>query len=253
MNRTYSITTEEQRLSVVKAPPLTAAGWAVGIIAVKLDYPKIPGNVANAATFDFAVLYEEVAFPIEDLFAGSPALEQVVVAAAKRLEAAGVRVIIGACGFFAHFQKAVADAVDVPVYLSSLCQAPLALMGLRADQKLLVIAADGASVDGELLAQVGTAPDRLVVCDVGALPAFAPIRWGKLELDNGALVHALQALVIEQVNLHPEVGAILLECSDLPPYAADIQEATGLPVFDFITLANWAYHAVSQPRYYGYL
>ena len=39
-------------------------GHAVGIIAVDLVYPKLPGNVVNATTFDFPVIYKKVSFEI---------------------------------------------------------------------------------------------------------------------------------------------------------------------------------------------
>jgi Asp/Glu/hydantoin racemase len=37
---------------------------------------------------------------------------------------------------------------------------------------------------------------------------------------------------------HPDVGAIVLECTNMPPYTADIQRETGLPVFDIVSLVN---------------
>ena len=63
-----------------------------------------------------------------------------------------------------------------------------------------------------------------------------------------SVVEAAEKLVTE----HDDVGAILLECSDIPPYAYRVQQATGLPVFDFITLINWAHDAVTQTPYYGH-
>lgn len=250
---TSSIRNEAQRRGIVEAPPRTTAGHPIGVIAIRLDYPKLPGNVVNAGTFDFPVLYEEVVFEIERLFEGDPTLVDVVVEAALELEAAGVGAIVGACGFFAHFQDAVADAVNVPVFLSSLVQIPMIEAGLKRSQSVLVFAADGDSITPELLSHVGARADRLIIQNVGNREAFAPIRWGKTRLDNGALADDLVALAHDQLAAHPEIGAILLECSDLPPYAADIHDATGLPVFDFITLVNWAHHAVVQKRYYGTL
>ena len=102
-----AITNEAQRRGVFELPPRYTSGQALGIIAVDLDYPKVPGNVVNATTYDFPVLYEMVSFEIEQLFAGDPTIKQQVVEAAKKLEAEGVRAIIGACGYFAHFQKDV--------------------------------------------------------------------------------------------------------------------------------------------------
>ncbi len=233
-------------------PPRSFSGQVLGIIAVKLDYPKLPGNVANACTFDYPVCYEVVDFEIEQLFAGDPAIKQMVIDAARKLEAQGVRAIIGACGYFAHFQRDVAAAVDVPVFMSSLCQLPVIKAGFAQEGSIAVFCADGSSLNDELLANVGSDTSRLVVQNVGDLESFAPIRWGHHELDNGKLTDDLCTLARGLCSEHPEVKAILLECSDLPPYAAAIQKATGLPVFDFITLANWVAGAVLQKTYIGW-
>lgn len=248
-----AITNEEQRRGVFELPPRYTSGQALGIIAVDLDYPKVPGNVVNATTYDFPVLYEMVSFEIEQLFAGDPSIKEQVIEAAKKLEAKGVRAIIGACGYFAHFQKEVAAAVGVPVFMSSLCQLATIKTWLPAERKIAVFAADGASINDEFLSQVNTTIDQIVVVNVGDMESFAPIRWGKGPLDNGLLEDDLCKRAQEVCAKYPEVDAILLECSDLPPYAAAIQRATGLPVFDFITLAKWVESVVVQRPYYGTL
>lgn len=233
-------------------PPHYTSGQPIGIIAVDLIYPKLPGNVANAGTFSYPVLYKKVTFEIEQLFEGDSELEEQIISAARELEAEGVRAIVGACGYFAHFQRQVADAVDVPVFMSSLCQLPLVKLGLKRSQKIAVLAASGDNLDGAILKAFDTNEDELVVQDIGSLPSFAPIRWGKTELDNGKLTSDLAQIAVDLTEAHPEVGAILLECSDLPPYACAIQQATGLPVYDFITLINWACAGVTQTPYHGF-
>ena len=50
---------------------------------------------------------------------------------------------------------------------------------------------------------------------------------------------------------NPEVAAIELECSDLPPFAAAVHEHTGLPVFDFITMIKHVESALNPARYTG--
>lgn len=248
-----AITNEAARRGIFELPPRYTSGQALGIIAVDLDYPKVPGNVVNATTYDFPVLYEMVSFEIEQLFAGDPNIKEQVIAAAKKLEAEGVRAIIGACGYFAHFQKDVAAAVGVPVFMSSLCQMATIKTWLPSDRKIAVFAADGASINDEFLANVNTTTEQIVVVNVGDMESFAPIRWGKGPLNNGLLEDDLCTLAKKICEEHPEVDAILLECSDLPPYAAAIQRATGLPVFDFITLAKWVESVVVQRPYYGML
>lgn len=233
-------------------PAHCTSGHSIGVIAVDLVYPKLPGNVVNATTFDFPVLYKKVTFDIELLFEGADELEQIVIVAAQELEAEGVRAIIGACGYFAHFQKEVAAAVDVPVFLSSLCQLPIIKLGLKPDQKIAVFAASAENLDENILACIGACLDDIIIQDVGSMESFAPIRWGRTELDNGKLTQDLASCAEELVKMHPEIGAILLECSDLPPYAHAIQASTGLPVYDFITLINWVHSSVVQTPYYGY-
>ena len=207
--------------------------------------------MVNASTYDFPVLYEKVSFEIEALFRGDEDIKEGIVNAAKKLEAEGVRAIIGACGFFAHFQEDVKEAVSVPVYLSSLCQLPSIKVGLRKGQKTAVIAASGESITEGLLSAVGGSMEDIEVFDVGSMESFAPIRWGKHTLDNGRLTADMRELGKRIREEHPEVGAILLECSDLPPYAWAAQEGSGLPVYDFITLINWVERSVAQEPYYG--
>jgi aspartate/glutamate racemase len=244
--------TPDDLYQVHSVPASYCGGHPIGIIAVDLVYPKLPGNVVNATTYDFPVLFKKVKFDIELLFVGAQEIEEEIIAAAKELEAEGVRAIIGACGYFAHFQKQVAEAVNVPVFLSSLSQIPLIKLGLKPSQKIAVFAASGENLNQTLLQNVGVNTEDCIIQNVGSLESFAPIRWGKTELDNALLTKDLTDIARKLVIEYPEIGAILLECSDLPPYASDIQRATGLPVFDFITLINWVVHAVVQKRYFGY-
>ncbi|HIH78103.1 MAG TPA: hypothetical protein HA341_04165 [Halobacteria archaeon] len=53
------------------------------------------------------------------------------------------------------------------------------------------------------------------------------------------------------VNDEPTIKAILLECSDLPPYGRAVQEAVALPVFDFVTMINYVYSGLVKKRYEG--
>jgi len=48
-------------------------------------------------------------------------------------------------------------------------------------------------------------------------------------------LQAAQALI----SKHDNIGAIVLECTNMVPYAADIQLSTGLPVFSIYTFINW--------------
>ncbi len=246
------IENSEELYGVHQPPGRSTAGFAIGIIAVDLIYPKLPGNVANATTYPFPVMYEDVHFEIEQLFAGDPAIEKMIVDAAKKLELRGARAVIGACGYFAHFQGSVKEAVDIPVFMSSLCQLPMIKTALPDKKKIAVLAASGDDIDDALLKKVGSDMSRLIVKNIGSLESFSAIRYGRTTLDNGKLRDDLCRTALDLTDANPDIGAILLECSDLPPYARDIQASTGLPVFDFNTMIDLVYHAVVQKTYYGY-
>jgi hypothetical protein len=55
------------------------------------------------------------------------------------------------------------------------------------------------------------------------------------------------------VETHPDIGAIVLECSDLPPYAAAVQAAVNLPVFDFITMIQYVHSALVRRPFQGFM
>jgi hypothetical protein len=66
-----------------------------------------------------------------------------------------------------------------------------------------------------------------------------------LDLDVEAARQEHVAVARRLVETHPEVGALVLECTNMPPYRADIQGTTGLPVFDITTLVRMVHDAVS--------
>ncbi|HFI0256647.1 TPA: aspartate/glutamate racemase family protein [Streptococcus suis] len=248
-----SIENADQQDQFYRVQDASVAGFSIGIITIDFNYVKLPGNVANATTFSFPVVYEDIVLEIEDLFNGEDKLLEIVIEAAKKLERKGVRAIVGACGYFNHFQEQVRDAVAVPVYLSSVLQIPLIKMGLKPEQKIAVLVADGEGANAEFFAKANADIQDCIVQEIGSLESFAPIRYNKPYLDNGRLKADLIAVVQDLRKNHPEIGAILLECSDLPPYAAALHRDAGLPVFDFTTLINWVHSAVVRKEFYGYM
>ena len=136
--------------------------------------------------------------------------------------------------------------------MSSLCQLPIIKTCISEKKKIAVLAASGDNITDELLKKVGTDSSRIIVENIGGLESFSAIRYGRTELDNGTLTKDLCKVVVNLQEREPDIGAILLECSDLPPYAKQIQAVTGLPVFDFNTMIDMIYHSVVQKTYYGY-
>ena len=60
--------------------------------------------------------------------------------------------------------------------------------------------------------------------------------------DGRALEREAVAAARHLLATHDGIDAIVLECTNLPPFAAAIRAATGLPVYDALTLGHW-FHA----------
>jgi hypothetical protein len=169
------------------------------------------------------------------------------------LEAEGVHAITGNCGYMAAYQDVVAAAVSIPVFMSSLLQAPLLLRMLSPQQRLGVLVANGGGITDGVLRGAGISdPARLRIQGLDHKPHFNEVILQEVgTLDEGRLRSEVVEAAMEAVEADPSIGAILLECSDLPPYARSVQEATGLPVFDWAGFIRYVHDAISPRGYRG--
>lgn len=232
------------------------SGYPIGILYIEdVWYPMVPGNIVNGYTFPFPVCLKAVeGLTVKKLFTMDPSVESAVLQAVRELECEGVRAVSSACGFFGNYQKIAAADSSVPVALSSLLQVPWILSTLRPGQSLGILTADASSLTPYLLEQCGVQEtERLVIRDLRHAPEFSCILEGRGSFDNGKVRQEVVAEALEAVRFCPEIGAILLECSDMPPYAWAVADAVRRPVFDFTTLIRWLYHAVAQTPYHGFI
>ena len=166
----------------------------------------------------------------------------------------GVRAISGACGFFGNYQDVLAETLDIPVAVSSLVQIPWILPLLKKEQKIGILTADKSSFTRHLLSSCGGMDDsRIVVGDLRHGEEFSCILEGRGEFDNKKVKEEVVDAAKNLIEEDRSIGAILLECSDMPPYAYAVQEAVKLPVFDFTTLIRWLYNATAQKPYCGFI
>jgi Asp/Glu/hydantoin racemase len=232
-----------------------AYGYSVGILLAAGGGPRVPGDVANATSYGYPVLYRAVPdATVERLRGAAPELEAAVVAAARALAAEGVKGITSNCSFFANYQEAVTSAVEVPVFLSSLLQLPFISANLARGRAIGVITADARALGNRLLASSGVEADRPVV--VRGLDDQPEFRRGILldgdKLDTELVEAEVAAAARRMVAENPDMGAILIECAALPRYAKAVQAATGLPVFDFLTMIDFFQKTAHREPYSGY-
>jgi len=179
-----------------------------------------------------------------------------MIAAAKDLERSGVALITTGCGFLVLFQEELQASVSIPVLTSSLLQVPWVAQTLPAGQMVCVMTIEAQSLTADHLAAAGITPDAPVsIAGVdepggyftGQLLGDRP----ELDVDHALAEHLHVARTM--VQRHPEIGAFVLECTNMPPYAAEIADATGRPVYDLTTLVGWAESSIRRRSFKGYL
>ena len=221
----------------------------LGILTLDTAFPRIRGDVGCPDTFDFPVRYATVpgAVPERVVHGHDDAALPAFVAAAQELVDAGALGIATTCGFLARWQDALSAALAVPVMTSALLQAPLVQRTLPRGRRLGVVTYSAADLDAALLAAAGLPADT-PVAGVDPDGVFArTIRHGALALDREAMAADVVAAARRLCAAHRDLGAILLECANMPPYADAVRDATGLPVHDAADLCRWFHAALPRP------
>lgn len=231
-------------------------GHTIGILLIDCSTPFIPGDVGNASTYKFPVIYKTVpGVTLQKLIEeGDLSYTQRVIDTAKDLEKMGVRAISSDCGYMIHFQKQVAAALSIPVIMSSLIQLPMLEQTMGDSGKIGLICANRKKLTPDLLDAAGVRnKERIVIRGLEEKPFFrAPILDEKPELDSDKIEQEITETAREMVGSNPDIRVFLLECSNLPPYAHAVQTATGKPVFDFTTLINLFFTASFRNPFSGF-
>jgi len=230
-------------------------GEPIGILMLDTFTPFIPGDVGNASTYDYPVRYETVeGLTVKRIFSKDKSAYNTLYTAAKNLQSQGVRAITGDCGFMAIFQNKLKEQLDVPIFLSSMLQVPFITNLISENAKIGVLSANGASLnDKNLLKEVGiNNEDKIIIKGLEDKENFNKAIIEEVGiLESEKVEKEVVNTAVNLVNDNPEIEVILQECSVLPPYSHAVQEATKLPVFDYITMINYVYSAVVQKDYQG--
>jgi len=228
-------------------------GAPLGILMLEARFPRIPGDMGNATTWPFPVLYRVVrgASPEKVVLQGARGLLPEFIEAAKDLVRLGAEAITTNCGFLSLFQNELAGAVNVPVATSALMQVRWVQATLPRGKQVGVITVSGSTLTPAHLESAGVPLDTPVVGTENGREFFRVLI--KAEKDDMDIALAQQDIVDAGKALlsrHPDVGAIVLECTNMPPYSAALQAEFGLPVYDIYTMISW-FHAGLRPRVFS--
>jgi hypothetical protein len=256
----------DRAISRIEArPDRRAYGMGLGIILLDDVYPGFPGDVRNASAYPFPIQYEVAeGVDIHRLVVGedkSPCLEP-VLAAARKLEWMGCRAIAAECGYFAYFQGEVAQSVQVPVFMSSLLQVPLAQTLIGTDQVVGILMSQERHLTDRHLSSVGIEPGSNYVVagamDDGRCPEFDHLWTERLRTSPPSAVfetaeREFLAVASGFFEEYPNMGAMVLECTGFPPFARALQRIIDIPILSWGTLLDYAYSVVVHRDYYGHV
>jgi Asp/Glu/hydantoin racemase len=225
-------------------------GAPLGILMLEAKFPRIYGDMGNATTWPFPVLYRVVlgASPEKVVLKGAEGLLPDFIAAAQELVRLGAEAITTNCGFLSLFQKELSAAVNVPVATSALMQVPWVQATLPPGKRVGIVTVSKATLTPRHLDAANVPRDTPIAGTENGKEFFRVlIKAEKNDMDIDLAERDVVEAGVELVRAHPEIGALVLECTNMPPYAAALQAATGLPVYDVYTMVSW-FHSGLRPR-----
>lgn len=235
----------------------TLHGVSIGILSLETGFERLPGDIAHGDTWPFAVQFavldgvtgpQVMAATAGDAETAAPLVDRFVDAAIG-LAALGVDGIVTSCGFLVSFQQALAARCPVPVATSSLLQIPSVAALLPQGQRVGVLTARESALTPAHL-RAAHAPADLPVAGLAEDSRFLQnnlCNAPRVSFDEQA--HDVLACAERLLAQHPEVGALVSECSNFAPYSALVAERFGLPVFDIVSMTEW-FRAGLRPRRY---
>ena len=230
-------------------PQPQAYGYEVGVLLLNLVETHVPGDTAHVGTYNYPVLMKVVdAARVEFVTHGDKSIEKDIIDAAKELERMGVKAISSNCGFMLHYQDAVREAVNIPVYMSSLLQLPMIARSIGSQRKIAILTAFTERLTPEVLRLAGL-PDgtQVVLNSIQTTSEFLGMQ--ERDLDTESFGDRLEDAARTLFDSHDDIGALLLECAVYTPYAARLQKTYGVAVYDFISLIDHARQVTHRKTY----
>ena len=219
--------------------PLTDKGMqkTLGILMLDTEFIRPVGDMGNPDSWPFPVLLERVSGArARATVEGTNRAVKPFLDAAQILIERGAGCITTTCGFLVRHQQVLAAALPVPVATSSLLQYETIQRSLGPFKYVGILSVQDSALDAD------TRRCANIPMNAAAFSLPQSSHFVRAILDGS---EPLRPVIAEQewINFsqvvhanNPDIGAWLLECANMPPYSHAISLATGLPVYDGLTL-----------------
>lgn len=229
----------------------TNYGQHIGILMLDTAFPRLPGDIGNAGSFDFPVKFLIVKGALPQLVnRENPAqtLLPLFIKAARELEEEGVKAITTSCGLLASFQAELAAAVRVPVFSSTLLLVPLCYQLTGGSRPVGILTIKKTSLSHRQCLGAGWSPELIPVRIQGMDDQrhFTEVyAENGISVDEEILKSEIREVTERLIFDNPELGSIVLECTNLAPFSPLIRQISGRPVFGMDDLVRFIHRGVS--------
>jgi len=255
---TEYVTSQALNATKAKEAPVRAKDGTLGIVRLDYNYPPAPGDIDHPASFAYDVFYKVVpGLTFEMCQSGklTPEVEERFLNTIKYFEAKGVSGITGDCGFMMYFQALARQATNKPVFMSALAQLPAVTAAFGNEELIAIFTANGSTLkpmEPMICDECGVNVEeqRYVIVGCEDVPHFEAVARGE-KVDVDKVTPGMIAKARDVLATYPNIRAILLECTELPPYADALRKETGLPVYDAITACDFFMMGVQDNERFG--
>ena len=220
---------------------MSKKGPRIGILMLDCSPFNIPGCAACDETYPFLV--ERLVVPgatVEKMTSGSEALLEPIMDTARELERSGVDAIIGDCGFMALYQEPLQEKASVPVFTSSLLLVPMVANLIPKKKRIGILTFRADTLGETIFKSAGWSSHEIpvLVASVEDQSAWQLLRTPEHPFHGADLEQQLLDVCRRLGRDHPDLGALVLECTVMPPFAYKIQTEIDVPIFDITMIAS---------------
>lgn len=220
---------------------------SITVLQLDTNFPRLAGDIGNPETFSC---------PLEVMRIPGSLVQNIVTAQPDKIDIAPFELaaqqakgtlIATSCGFLSPFQSALELATSKPIVTSALIALPYLVKDFLPSE-LMIVTFDGTKLNRSHLHGCPDYQSSIV-----GLPKDSHLR-AVIEQDLTVLDRkTAEADVVQLVRSarRRSTRAILLECTNLPPYKAALMRATGLPVFDILSVIEAKIPTVIAPEFTG--